>query len=258
MGSSGIQGPLWSDIADLWAEVMEPLRTPLYEAMLDACGVKAGTHVLDAGCGSGAASKRAALRSARIAGLDAAEGMIERARQQVPDGDFRIGDLEELPFEDKTFEVVLASDSIQFAEDKVAAITELGRVCQPDGVIAIALWDEPEKNEHRYVFSAMENELREPPKGGPFALSKRGLLEEMIGKAGLSLNSGDSVPLDFRYKDIDQFLHVTSLTGHAKALMRVAGEEKIKNAALSAAAQFVQPSGEVLIKNAFRFVTANP
>ena len=84
MGSSGIQGPLWSDIADLWAEVMEPLRTPLYEAMLDACGVKAGTHVLDAGCGSGAASKRAALRGARIAGLDAAEGMIERARQQVP------------------------------------------------------------------------------------------------------------------------------------------------------------------------------
>jgi len=69
MGSADIQGPLWSGIADTWADIMEPLRTPLYEAMLDACNVRAGTPVLDVGCGSGAASKRAALRGAKIAGL---------------------------------------------------------------------------------------------------------------------------------------------------------------------------------------------
>ncbi len=258
MGSAGIQGPLWSGIADTWAEIVEPLRAPLYEAMLDACGVKAGCYLLDAGCGSGAASKRAALRGARVAGLDAADGMIARARQQVTDGDFRIGDLEELPFEDHSFDAVVASDSIQFAENKITAIAELGRVCAPDGTIAIALWDEPAKNQQRFVFSAMENELPEPPKGGPFALSAHGLLEDLIGKAGLTVSGGDSVPLDYRFSDVDQFWQMTGSSGATKAMMRVVGEDRIKKAALSAVEQFVQSSGEVLIRNTFRFVTAKP
>ena len=121
MGSSYVQGPLWSTAAEVWEEVFEPVRTPLYEAMLDACGVVAGKHLLDAGCGSGAASSRAALRGAIVSGLDAAEGMIERARRQVPDGDFRVGDLEELPFDDRAFDVVVAFDSVQFSEDRVRA-----------------------------------------------------------------------------------------------------------------------------------------
>ena len=184
--------------------------------------------------------------------------MIERARRQVPDGEFRIGDLEELPFEDAAFDAVVASDSVQFAENRVAAIAELGRVCKPDGVVAIALWDAPEKNEQRLVFSAMENELPEPPKGGPFALFKHGLLEEMIGKAGLAVIGGDSVPLDFRFSDVDQFWLVTGSSGPTKAMMRIVGEDKIKQAAFAAVTQFVQPSGEVLMKNSFRFVTARP
>lgn len=258
MGTAEIQGPLWSGIADTWAEIMEPLRTPLYDAVLDAAGVGAGTSVLDAGCGSGAASKRAALRGANVAGLDAAEGMIERARQQVPDGDFRVGDLEELPFEDNEFDAVIASDSIQFAGNKVAAIAEMARVCNSDGMIVIALWDEPEKSEQRAIFAAMENELPEPPKVGPFALSKHGLLEDMMTEAGLTILGGESVPLEMRFSDVDQFWQVAGDTGHAKAMMRAVGEEKIKTAALSAVEQFIQPSGEVLFRNSYRFVATKP
>jgi len=258
MGSAGIQGPLWSGIADTWAEVMEPLRTPLYDAMLDACGVTSGTHVLDAGCGSGAAAKRAALRGARVAGLDAAEGMIERARRQVPDGDFRVGDLEDLPFDDDAFDAVVASDSIQFAADKGAAIAELRRVCKAGGAVAIALWDEPAKNEQRHIFSAMERELPEPPKGGPFALSRTGLLEEMMAEAGLAVTGGNSVPIDMRFTGVDQFWQVTGSSGHTKGMMRVVGEDRIRNAALAAVQQFVQPSGEVLFWNSYRFVAVKP
>jgi len=258
MGSAGTQGPLWSGIADTWAEVMEPLRTPLYDAMLDAAGVKAGTSLLDAGCGSGAASKRAALRGARVAGLDAAEGMIKRACQQVPDGDFRVGDLEGLPFEDNTFEAVVASDSVQYTENKVAAIAEMARVCKPGGTVVIGIWDVPEKNEQRAIFAAMENELPEPPKGGPFALSELGLLEDMIRKAGLTVEGQQSVPVEVRFSNVDQFWQVTGSSGNTKAMMRVVGEEKIKKAALAAVEQFIQPSGEVTMQNSFRYVKAHP
>jgi len=254
MGSADIQGPLWSGIADTWAEVLEPLRTPLYDAMLDAADVKAGTYLLDAGCGSGAASKRAALRGAKVAGLDAAEGMIKRARQQVPDGDFRVGDLEELPFEANTFEAVVASDSVQYAENKVAAIAEMARVCKPSGIVVVAIWDVPEKNEQRAIFAAMENELPEPPRAGPFALSKHGLMEDMIKEAGLSVEGQKSVPIKFRFSNVDQFWQVVGSSGYTKRMMRVVGEERIKRAALAAVEQFIQPSGEVIMQNSFRYV----
>ena len=258
MGSAGIQGPLWSGIADTWAEILEPLRTPLYDAMLDAAGVKAGTHLLDAGCGSGAASKRAALRGARVAGLDAAEGMIKRACQQVPDGNFRVGDLEELPFEENAFEAVVAADSVQYAENKIAAIAEMARVCEPGGTIVVGIWDVPEKNEQRAIFAAMENELPEAPKGGPFALSKHGLLEDMIREAGLTVEGQQSVAVEYRFSNVDQFWQVVGSSGNTKKMMRAVGEERIKKAALSAVEQFIQPSGEVIMQNSFRYVKAGP
>ena len=147
MVSAEKQGPLWSTASDIWQEMWEPIRTPLYEALLDACDVVAGTYLLDAGCGSGAASNRAAIRKAIVSGLDAAEGMIERARKQVPEGDFRVGNLENLPFDDNAFDAVVALDSVQFVENKVSAISEMGRVCRNDGKVAIALWDEKDKND---------------------------------------------------------------------------------------------------------------
>ena len=258
MGSSNVQGPLWSTAAEVWEEVFEPVRTPLYEAMLDACGVVAGKHLLDAGCGSGAASSRAALRGAIVSGLDAAEGMIERARRQAPDGDFRVEDLEELPFDDRAFDVVVAFDSVQFSEDKVAAIAEMGRVCRPDGTVAIALFDEEEKNEMRVITSAMAETLPEPPKGGPYALSKAGLLEDLIDKAGLNVLGSNSVPLDYRFENFEQFWRGVLSSGNTQAMIRVVGEETIGEAVRAATEPYIGSSGEVLFKNSFRFVTAVP
>jgi len=183
--------------------------------------------------------------------------MIKRACQQVPDGDFRVGDLEELPFEDNAFEVVVASDSVQYAENKIAAITEMARVCKPGGSVVVSIWDVPEKNEQRAIFAAMENELPEPPKGGPFALSKHGLLEDMIREAGLTVEDQQSVPIEFRFSDVNQFWQVVGSSGYTKRLMRVVGEERIKKAALAAVEKFIQPSDEVAMQNSFRYVKAH-
>jgi len=184
--------------------------------------------------------------------------MIKRARQQVPDGDFRIGDLEALPFEDNAFEAVVASDSVQFTENKVAAIAEMARVCKPGRTVVVGIWDVPEKNEQRAIFAAMENELPEAPKGGPFALSKHGLLEDMIREAGLTVEGQQSVPVEFRFSNVDQFWQVVGSSGNTKKMMRVVGEERIKKAALAAVEQLIQPSGEVIMQNSFRYVKAGP
>ena len=92
MGSSELQGKLWGAAARDWAELFEPTSMPIWEAMLDSAEVGQGTRFLDLGCGGGGASVLAAKRGAQVAGLDAAEALLDIARERLPDGNFRVGD----------------------------------------------------------------------------------------------------------------------------------------------------------------------
>lgn len=152
MGSAEIHGEMWGSAARDWAELQEPVSTPLWEAMLDAAKVGRGTRLLDAGCGGGGASVRAAERGAQVSGLDAANALIAIAKERVPDGDFRVGDMEELPFENEAFDAVIAPSSLQFTEDRVAALREFRRVTDPAGKVVVGLWSTPDKVEYRAVF----------------------------------------------------------------------------------------------------------
>ena len=145
MGTSKIQGELWGEAPRGWVEIQEPMHMPLWEAMLNATEVGSVTHFLDAGCGGGGASVLAAERGAHVSGLDAAGGLIKFARERVSNGDFRVGDIESLPFEDDAFDVVFAANSVQYLGDRIAALRELGRVCKPEGRIVAGLFGPPEK-----------------------------------------------------------------------------------------------------------------
>src|SRR5579864_9434803 len=144
MGSAGVQGLLWGWAAHDWAELQEPTALALWEAMLDAAAVGPGTRLLDAGCGAGGASVLAAGRSARVNGLDAAEALLAIARARVPDGDFRLGDLEALPYGDETFDAIIVADVLPYVADPLAALRELRRVCARQGRVLLALWEAPE------------------------------------------------------------------------------------------------------------------
>jgi 2-polyprenyl-3-methyl-5-hydroxy-6-metoxy-1,4-benzoquinol methylase len=71
-GSSAIQGPLWGARAEDWAGIQEPLSLPIYRRLIELAGVREGTTVLDAGCGSGHFARAVADAGAHVAGLDAA------------------------------------------------------------------------------------------------------------------------------------------------------------------------------------------
>lgn len=82
MGSAATQGDLWGQAPSDWTFFQEPKHNPLFEAMLNAANVGVGTRIFDAGCGGGV-SVLAAQRGAQVSGLDAAEGLIEIARERV-------------------------------------------------------------------------------------------------------------------------------------------------------------------------------
>lgn len=227
--------------------------------MLDDTNVGPGTHVLDAGCGGGGASLAMRERGASVSGLDAAEGLITIARERVPGVDFLIGDIESLPFEDDAFDVVFASNSVQYSADRVATLRGFARVCRPGGRVVAGLFGPPEKVEYRVIFGAVRDALPEPPPGaGPFELSMPGVLEGLFEEAGLDVVGGGEVDVPFLYADFETFWRANSSAGPFQGAMQVAGEERVMATVREAVEAFMLDDGSIEIRpNAFTYVVAS-
>jgi ubiquinone/menaquinone biosynthesis C-methylase UbiE len=63
--------------------------------------------------------------------------MIARAKEKYPDIKFEVADALNLPFEENSFDVVLASSLINVLDDKQALLDEMLRVCKEEGRIML-------------------------------------------------------------------------------------------------------------------------
>jgi SAM-dependent methyltransferase len=106
--------------------------------------IHAGMDVLDVACGTGNLAIPAARAGARVSGVDIAANLIEQARARAAAEnlpiDFRVGDAEELPFPDASFDMVVTMYGAMFAPRPQVVAAELARVCRPGGMIAMANW----------------------------------------------------------------------------------------------------------------------
>lgn len=100
-------------------------------------------RVLDVGCGPGALTAELVRRigAACVVAVDPSEPFVEAARERNPGIDARQAHAEELPFPDGAFDAALAQLVVHFMTDPVAGLREMGRVSEPDGVVAACVWD---------------------------------------------------------------------------------------------------------------------
>tara|TARA_R110000787_G_scaffold117879_5_gene228584 strand:- start:588 stop:1370 length:783 start_codon:yes stop_codon:yes gene_type:complete len=259
MKKSKRQGELWGKSPNGWAEVQERLHKPLWDAMLNETNVGVKTTFLDVGCGSGGSSILAKERGAEVYGIDVAEGLLSFAIQRVPDGIFQVADIENLPYEDHKFDVVFASNSLQYSENRNAALHELKRVCKPNGLIIAGLFGQPEKVDYRVVFKAVRETMPEPPKGGgPFELSMPGKLESLFAEAGLKNIKSGEVNCPFEYNNFDTFWYGNVSAGPFQGMLTMVSENELKSAVREAVTSFLLKDGRVFIpQNIFKYVSAN-
>ena len=102
-------------------------------AVVDYIGVREGDRLLDIGCGPGAALQHASARGAIVSAVDPSPSMVERAASRVPSADVKIGNAEDLPFQDARFDVVINIASFHHWADREAGLVEVLRVLAPGG-----------------------------------------------------------------------------------------------------------------------------
>jgi ubiquinone/menaquinone biosynthesis C-methylase UbiE len=116
------------------------LLAPLFIEFVSVQG-----EVLDVGCGTGSLTFAAAenKRVTKIIGPDASTGFIEYARSRNVDArvSFEVGDAQNLPFPDASFDRCLSSLIVSFIPDAPKAVREMRRVTRPGGVVATCMWD---------------------------------------------------------------------------------------------------------------------
>lgn len=254
-----VQRRLWGADPQAWAELGEAQNRLLFQAVLDAAGVGAGTRVLDVGCGSGLTLVLAAQRGAVPAGIDISPGLLGVARERLPDADLREGDMEVLPFPDGAFDAVLGISAFQFAGDPLRALREAARVLSPGGYLVASLFAAPERSQLTVVQTAL-NELIPPAAKAdhaPHALSAPGGLEAALSQAGLRVAGDGEVRCSWRYASMDDAVTGNlSSAGGARA-REAAGEAAVREVLRETLAQFEDPgTGVVNLDNTFRWVAA--
>ena len=103
----------------------------------------ASGRVLDVGCGPGALTGELVARvgAANVAAVDPSEPFVAAVRERFPGVDVHVAPAESLPFDDGSFDCVLAQLVVHFMSDAVAGVREMARVARPGGVVAACVWD---------------------------------------------------------------------------------------------------------------------
>jgi len=111
---------------------------------LDKYAGNSKLNILDAGCGTGILAKEMLKRGHNVIGMDICDQMICETKKVVMDDDSKhplaiTGDVEHIPFEDNTFDVVTCVGVLEYLPEENRCIGELNRVVKNGGYIILTL-----------------------------------------------------------------------------------------------------------------------
>jgi SAM-dependent methyltransferase len=259
-GSAAVHGQEWGGRARDWAEIQEWRSEREYETVFERMRVGSATRYCDVGCASGVAALLASRRGARVSGLDAADRLIEIACARLPSGDFRVGEMEELPFEDRTFDLVTGFHSFNYETRPHVALAEARRIAKPDGRIVMTTWGRVETMGVAALINALTPLLpsRPPSAPGIYALSEEAPLRALAESAGLEPLSVDYIDCTWSYPDIATALRAWASSGRAVRTIELTSEAAVNAAHAAALAPFLQSDGTYQIDASLICLIARP
>jgi len=136
----------WQRVADKYDSVWSSSTRQFIPPLLDLAEISEKMSILDVGCGPGYVSAAAAEHGAIPIGLDFSEEMIAIAKKKFPRIQFRQGDAQSLPFQDATFDRVVANFALLHLANPARACAEAARVLKPGSRFAFTTWAKISEN----------------------------------------------------------------------------------------------------------------
>ncbi|HEX7230816.1 MAG TPA: methyltransferase domain-containing protein [Candidatus Binatia bacterium] len=142
-------GEAYEAMMGRWSRQLAPL-------FIDFVGVRDVDKVLDVGCGTGSLTTILArvTKASKIVGIDPSSGFIDYARTQFADPrvTFDVGDAQQLPYPDASFDRCMSLLAVDYIADARKAALEMRRVTKKSGILAAAMWDRSRANELENCF----------------------------------------------------------------------------------------------------------
>jgi SAM-dependent methyltransferase len=137
----------WSEpgVSRTYETYFTSLTSQSIRPLLDAVGAGPGVRLLDVATGPGHLAQAAAKRGATVVGSDVSPAMAEIARALYPGVEFKVGDAEDLPFADASFDAVAMNYGLLHLSRPELAIQEAFRVLRPGGRFAFTVWASPDR-----------------------------------------------------------------------------------------------------------------
>ncbi len=230
----------WGRKAVEFAALLEASNCREYVAMHQRLRVESGDRLLDIACGSGLALELAAARGATGAGIDASPRLVAVAADRNPAADLRVGDMNDLPWDDATFDVVTSFRGIWGTTPK--ALAEAFRVLVPRGRLGITVWGHLKASPGYWALSplGLAAQQKVVNQAAMVALGRPGVGENVLAEAGFVDVERVDVPFVFEFADPAAYARALASTGPAFEAIQAVGEDEFARYAVELASAHVR------------------
>jgi demethylmenaquinone methyltransferase/2-methoxy-6-polyprenyl-1,4-benzoquinol methylase len=123
-------------MASLYDAAVEPFNSALRRYVLKVAQPSPGMRVLEVGCGTGSNLTLFAEAGCEVAGIDLSPSMLDLASRKIGErADLELGDASAMPYEDRSFDLVLAFLTLHEMPVQIrdSVVAEMVRVARDDG-----------------------------------------------------------------------------------------------------------------------------
>ncbi len=227
-------------MAKTYRDFFTPVTALAIKPLLDAIRLQAGVDLLDVATGPGSLAAEAHGLGARTVGVDLSPGMIELAAKSYPGIDFRVAEVEHLPFADRSFDAVVCNFGLGHFPYPEASVAECIRTLRRGGRIALSWWDDPGKQRIQGLFREAIAEIGiAPPPDVPegysiFRFAGTGEFRRLLEGAGLTDILVQDHKTTYLTPDVDTLWH-GGLGSFALTASAIAHQDKATQAAIRGA-----------------------
>jgi SAM-dependent methyltransferase len=234
--------PQWTLVDEGWgrkavdfATLSEPGNCREYIAVQHRLGVDAGDRLLDMACGSGLALELAGLRGADRCGIDASDRLVAVARDRNPGCDIRVGDMNALPWEAASFDVVTSFRGIWGTTPN--AVAEMYRVLRPGGRAGITVWGHLKISPGAWALAPLRlaTDAKVGNQAAMVSLGRPGAGEQLLAAHGFTAVERVEVPFAWEFADPEIYARALTASGPAYEAIQNVGEAGFHQAAVEQA-----------------------